>query len=66
MKAIKNFYNEHPYFSITAILIFCSIIGITIEYILNKDIIFAGIVPALVVLIISLWLKRKELRNKEK
>ncbi|MCA9767150.1 MAG: hypothetical protein KC455_12130 [Carnobacterium sp.] len=58
----KNFTEKHPYSYVILIMIVASFIGISIEYIVNKDFIGGGLYTALALTLVELLRVRK--RNK--
>jgi len=59
----KTFIKNHPYVYILLLMAFTSFIGISIEYIVNKDFIGAGIYSSLGITLIEILRVRK---NKQK
>ena len=58
----KEFTEKHPYIYVMLIMIVASFIGISIEYIVNKDFIGGGLYTALALTLVELLRVRK--RNK--
>lgn len=58
----REFIEEHPYAHVILIMVFSSLVGISIEYIVNKDFIGSGIYTALALTIIGFLRVR---RNKK-
>lgn len=58
----KEFTEKHPYIYVMLIMIVASFIGISIEYIVNKDFISGGLYIALALTLVELLRVRK--RNK--
>ena len=58
----KNFTERHPYIYVMLIMICASFIGISIEYIVNKDFIGGGLYTALALTLVEILRVRK--RNK--
>ncbi|WP_251846199.1 hypothetical protein [Enterococcus faecium] len=68
MKAkIDLFYEKHPYLSLLINLLLGSIIGISVEYLLNKDFIVSGFYTVLFLSLLeafSIYRKSKKKKNK--
>ncbi|WP_313467499.1 hypothetical protein [Carnobacterium sp.] len=60
----KEFTEKHPYVYVILIMAFTSFIGISIEYIVNKNFIGGGLYTAIALTLIELLRVRQ--RNKEK
>ncbi|WP_041556325.1 hypothetical protein [Carnobacterium sp. 17-4] len=60
----KEFAEKHPYANIILIMVFTSLIGISIEYIVNQDFIAGALYTAIALTIIELIRDRR--RNKLK
>lgn len=60
----KKFTENHPYAYVTLLMVFTSFIGISIEYLVNKDFIGAGMYSSLGITLIELL--RVKRRNKSK
>lgn len=58
----KKFTEKHPYIYVMLIMIVASFIGISIEYIVNKDFIGGGLYTALALTLVEILRVRK--RNK--
>ena len=67
MKAkIDLFYEKHPYLSLLINLLLGSIIGISVEYLLNKDYIGSGFYTVLFLSVLeafSIYRKSKKINN---
>lgn len=59
----KNFSNIHPYAHVILLMVFSSTIGISIEYIVNKNFIGGGLYTAIALTLIELLRVRR--RHKE-
>lgn len=55
-----EFYNNHPFWSIIIVAIVGSFIGITIEYVINRDFIGSGIYVVLFYTIIQICIVLKK------
>ncbi|EFF20144.1 hypothetical protein [Enterococcus faecium] len=66
MKAkIDLFYEKHPYLSLLINLLLGSIIGISVEYLLNKDFIGSGFYTVLFLSVLEAFsIYRKSQKNK--
>lgn len=61
----KKFSRKHPYAHIILIIVFTSFIGISVEYLVNKDFIGVGLYSSLgITLIEILRVRRKKIRQK--
>ncbi len=63
MKMYKNWLNyskEHPYKSILIAVFLGSIVGILIEYLINRDIVFDGVWALITVVLLQLYFVRKK------
>lgn len=49
----RNFAKEHPYANVILVAVLASIIGISIEYIVNKDFIGGGLYTVLSLVLIQ-------------
>lgn len=56
----KEFTEKHPYANVILLMIFTSFIGISIEWIINKDFIGAGLYTAIALTLIELLRVRKK------
>lgn len=56
----KEFAEKHPYIYVILILVFTSIIGISIEYKVNKDFIGGGLYTAIALTVIELIRVRRK------
>ena len=65
MNFYKKFYQKHPYFNVLISLSIASLIGIAIEYIINRDFIGSGFYTASFLTLLELLRVRRE-RNKLK
>ena len=65
MNFYKKFYQKHPYLNVLISLSIASLIGIAIEYIINKDFIGSGFYTASFLTLLELLRVRRE-RNKLK
>lgn len=63
LKSYKKFTKNHPYAHVILIMIFTSFIGISIEYIVHKDFIGAGLYTAIALTLMELLRVRG--RNKD-
>ena len=63
-KKYKEFSEKHPYAYVILIIVFTSFIGISIEYIVNKNFIGGGLYTAIALTLIELLRVRR--RNKSK
>lgn len=69
MNSYKKFYQNHPYLNVLISLSIASLIGIAIEYIINRDLIGSGFYTALFLMVLELLRVRRErkaLKSKEK
>ena len=55
----KEFTKKHPYTYVILIMVFTSFIGISIEYLVNKDFIGAGLYSSLGITLIEILRVRK-------
>ncbi|EGO8404085.1 hypothetical protein MGY77_000207 [Enterococcus faecalis] len=63
LTAYNKFKKKHPYLNLIILFIAASLIGILIEYIINKDFIGSGFYTALFLMlfyIIKLWMEQKK------
>ena len=65
MNFYKKFYQKHPHFNVLISLSIASLIGIAIEYIINRDFIGSGFYTASFLTLLELLRVRRE-RNKLK
>ena len=65
MNSYKKFYQNHPYLNVLISLSIASLIGIAIEYIINRDFIGSGFYTASFLTLLELLRVRRE-RNKLK
>lgn len=69
MSSYKKFYLAHPYLNVLLSMVTASFIGITIEYIINRDFIGSGFYTALFLAFLGLLRVRRErkksLKSKE-
>ena len=65
MNFYKKFYQKHPYLNVLISLSIASLIGIAIEYIINRDFIGSGFYTASFLTLLELLRVRRE-RNKLK
>ena len=65
MNSYKKFYQKHPYLNVLISLSIASLIGIAIEYIINRDFIGSGFYTASFLTLLELLRVRRE-RNKLK
>ena len=56
MKSYKKFYQNHPYLNV----LIASLIGIAIEYLINRDFIGSGFYTALFLMVLELLRVRRE------
>ena len=56
----KEFTEKHPYANVILLMVFTSFIGISIEWIINKDFIGAGLYTAIALTLIELLRVRKK------
>ncbi|MER2225431.1 MAG: hypothetical protein ABS916_00125 [Carnobacterium sp.] len=56
----KEFAEKHPYANVIVIMVITSIIGISIEYIVNKDFIGGGLYTAIALTVIELIRVRRK------
>ena len=61
----KKIIKKHPYAHIIVIMIFSSCIGISIEYIVNKNFIGGGFYTALALTVVEFLRVRKRNKTKE-
>ena len=69
MNLYKKFYQKHPHFNVLISLSIASLIGIAIEYIINRDFIGSGFYTASFLTLLELLRVRSErnkLKSKEK
>ncbi|CZQ96654.1 hypothetical protein [Trichococcus collinsii] len=69
MNFYKKFYQKHPYLNVLIIYSIASLIGIAIEYIINRDFIGSGFYTASFLTLLELLRVRRErnkLKSKEK
>ena len=69
MNFYKKFYQKHPYLNVLISLTIASLIGIAIEYIINRDFIGSGFYTASFLTLLELLRVRRErnkLKSKEK
>ena len=69
MNLYKKFYQKHPHFNVLISLSIASLIGIAIEYIINRDFIGSGFYTASFLTLLELLRVRRErnkLKSKEK
>lgn len=62
----KKYTEYHPYSSVFIVAIVASIIGITIEYLVNNNFVFGGFWVTLVLVIGQLLIIRARRKKKEK
>ena len=65
MNFYKKFYQKHPYLNVLISLSIASLIGIAMEYIINRDFIGSGFYTASFLTLLELLRVRRE-RNKLK
>lgn len=65
MLRLKKFYQIHPYWSGVLFFLFCSLAGIFVEYLLNKDFIWTGIIPAVLLTGLYFLQKRREIKHQK-
>ena len=65
MNFYKKFYQKHPHFNVLISLSIASLIGIAMEYIINRDFIGSGFYTASFLTLLELLRVRRE-RNKLK
>lgn len=61
----KEFIEKHPYTYVILIMVFTSFIGISIEYIVNKNFIGGGLYTALALTVVEFLRVRKRNKNKK-
>ena len=69
MNSYKKFYQNHPYLNVVIGLSIASLLGIAIEYIINRDFIGSGFYTTLFLMVLALLRVRRErkyLKSKEK
>lgn len=69
MNSYKKFYQNHPYLNVLISLFIANLIGIAIEYIINRDFIGSGFYTTLFLMVLALLRVRRErkyLKSKEK
>lgn len=66
MALVKHFITRHPYFSVILLGLLSSLLGITIEYIINRDFIYQGIYGLIFYYIITLSQIKFKLSKKRK
>ena len=69
MNFYKKFYQKHPHFNVLISLTMASLIGIAIEYFINRDFIGSGFYAASFLTLLELLRVRRErnkLKSKEK
>lgn len=69
MNFYKKFYQKHPHFNVLISLSIASLIGIAMEYIINRDFIGSGFYTASFLTLLELLRVRRErnkLKSKEK
>lgn len=60
MNSYKKFYQNHPYLNVLISLSIASLIGIAIEYLINRDFIGSGFYTALFLMVLELLRVRRE------
>lgn len=61
----QQFIKTHPYLHLILMMIVASLIGITIEYVINQDFIGSGFFTSLILLLIEmLRIRKKETHHK--
>lgn len=63
MNSYKKFYQNHPYLNVLISLFIASLIGIAIEYIINRDFIGSGFYTTLFLMVLALLRVRRERKN---
>ncbi|OUL07497.1 hypothetical protein B0533_13815 [Sedimentibacter sp. SX930] len=63
MNSYKKFYQNHPYLNVLISLFIASLIGIAIEYIINRDFIGSGFYTASFLTLLALLRVRRERKN---
>ena len=63
MNSYKKFYQNHPYLNVLISLSIASLIGIAIEYIINRDFIGSGFYTTLFLMVLALLRVRRERKN---
>lgn len=63
---VKHFVIKHPYFSVILLGLFSSLLGIAIEYIINRDFIYQGIYGLIFYYLITLPYVKFKLSKKKK
>lgn len=63
MNSYKKFYQNHPYLNVLISLSIASLIGIAIEYIINRDFIGSGFYTTLFLMVLALLRIRRERKN---
>lgn len=69
MNYYKKFYQNHPYLNVLISLSTASLVGIAIEYVINRDFIGSGFYTTLFLMVLALLRvkrERKNLNSKEK
>jgi len=66
MMDIKNFYKNHPYWSVILLGLIVSLFGITIEYLINRDFYWKGIYSLLFFYVIALSAVKYQQNKKKK
>lgn len=61
----QQFIKTHPYLHLILVMFVVSLIGITIEYVINQDFIGSGLFTSLILLLIEmLRIRKKETHHK--
>jgi len=63
MNSYKKFYQNHPYLNVLISLFIASLIGIAIEYIINRDFIGSGFYTTFFLMVLALLRVRRERKN---
>ena len=63
MNSYKQFCQNHPYLNVLISLFIASLIGIAIEYIINRDFIGSGFYTASFLTLLALLRVRRERKN---
>ena len=63
MNFYKKFYQKHPYLNVLISLTMASLIGIAIEYFINRDFIGSGFYTAAFLTLLELLRVRRERKN---
>ena len=64
MNFYKKFYQNHPYLNVLISLSTASLIGIAIEYVINRDLIGSGFYTASFLTLLELLRIRRERKNR--